>query len=346
MTKTRAHVILYGKDFFWSIQNQNLFWANVISRAGIELVPIDHGIKHPLVVVEHRVTPRLISERQIKRSRSLLVRVEPPSVNPYQYSKKATGLFDIVLTPTKSSALGPHEDVYHLSLLNNTYRKNASLPNFEEWNRRPFDVAMVLRPNVSFVPGSLYYLRGQLLNELADSGLHAVYAGPSWNESHLSRAKKIIAAAAYVLVSRRLPSFRRHPRARKGTNLSYLGKVRSSAEVYRSARFSVIVENEATYVSEKIFDSLSAGCVPIYVGKQFDKNHPFSNFLIQASGSTNNFGPHDLVPDKQSTKEAFQKLQNYMDWLSSEESEFWTVDAYSRRLASKIKKNMRNLIAE
>lgn len=57
------------------------------------------------------------------------------------------------------------------------------------------------------------------------------------------------------------PAWRRYP--------SYRGTVRNKWDVFPRYRFSVCYENirdEPGYVTEKIFDSLRAGCVPIYWG--------------------------------------------------------------------------------
>jgi hypothetical protein len=38
-------------------------------------------------------------------------------------------------------------------------------------------------------------------------------------------------------------------------------------------KYSVVIENEASYVSEKLFEALFAGCIPKYVGpnlREFD----------------------------------------------------------------------------
>lgn len=50
---------------------------------------------------------------------------------------------------------------------------------------------------------------------------------------------------------------------------SYRGPVRSKAEVYRNYRFAICYENVRDlpgYITEKVFDAFTAGCVPVYWG--------------------------------------------------------------------------------
>lgn len=49
---------------------------------------------------------------------------------------------------------------------------------------------------------------------------------------------------------------------------NYFGKVKSKAETLMRYKYSLVVENsiEESAVSEKIFDSMASGCVPIYYG--------------------------------------------------------------------------------
>lgn len=55
----------------------------------------------------------------------------------------------------------------------------------------------------------------------------------------------------------------------KKTYSSYKGKVKSKNHTLRNYRYSICFENASGfpgYISEKIFDSLMAGCVPVYFG--------------------------------------------------------------------------------
>ena len=40
----------------------------------------------------------------------------------------------------------------------------------------------------------------------------------------------------------------------------------STVDTMRRYEVAVVIENEPTYVSEKLFDALAAGCIPVYVG--------------------------------------------------------------------------------
>lgn len=64
---------------------------------------------------------------------------------------------------------------------------------------------------------------------------------------------------------------------------SYIGEIEDKANVYQKAKFAYCYENVANlpdYISEKIFDCLLNGCVPIYWGSHTIEDHiPSSCFI-------------------------------------------------------------------
>jgi hypothetical protein len=76
------------------------------------------------------------------------------------------------------------------------------------------------------------------------------------------------------------------------------GVVIDKQEILQSSKFSIVIENDNSYVSEKLIDSLINGSIPIYLGPQL----PFS--II----------PKDVyIPLPQSPKELILMLQNLQD---------------------------------
>lgn len=78
-------------------------------------------------------------------------------------------------------------------------------------------------------------------------------------------------AARHGLLGRVISKFYRHIPTRPGKVYfpSYRGKVASKLETFQKYRFSICYENVRDlpgYITEKIFDSFFAGCVPVYWG--------------------------------------------------------------------------------
>jgi len=74
---------------------------------------------------------------------------------------------------------------------------------------------------------------------------------------------------AWGRIAKRLHEWRRRWQPGKAPFPSYRGKVGKKSEVLERARFCICYENSRGspgYVTEKIFDCFSSGCVPVYIG--------------------------------------------------------------------------------
>jgi hypothetical protein len=52
---------------------------------------------------------------------------------------------------------------------------------------------------------------------------------------------------------------------------NYLGAVDNKSEIMRTYQISIVIENSADFISEKLFDSVRSGCVTIYIGPDLVK---------------------------------------------------------------------------
>ena len=192
----------------------------------------------------------------------VLIRTEPSVVSPKSYSHKYLASFDLVLTmgtgvSINEEPLGWPQDFGQ--------QNSLSLPELANRFDKP---VMVASDKISFVAGELYSLRRQALFSIPE----IVLFGFAWgNRIHVKLLRLIkellIALMARVQLSPLAARyFFRRPK-------SYAGQVENKREAISAYKYSVVIENEAGYVSEKLFDALFAGCIPIYVGpslREFD----------------------------------------------------------------------------
>lgn len=135
---------------------------------------------------------------------------------------------------------------------------HAFIPKFttnDFANRRP--ITMIAGGKNSFEPGALYFERVkwiQFFEEKRAKGLILAKTfdlyGRGWTwlfETHRDWLKKI---------------------GYRGYLTSYAGNVESKFETLQKYRFAIAYENQVApgYITEKIFDCLFAGCIPIYYG--------------------------------------------------------------------------------
>lgn len=92
---------------------------------------------------------------------------------------------------------------------------------------------------------------------------------------------------------------------------NYKGSVKNKIQTMERYRSALIVENSLNYVSEKLFDSFSARCIPVYVGPDLERYGIPSSLYLQAE------------PDQKSVIKAISSVQeiDYEYWLN--ELEVW-----------------------
>ena len=118
---------------------------------------------------------------------------------------------------------------------------------------------------------------------------------------------------------------------------NYLGEVEDKKEVLSKYKYSIVIENSSDYLSEKLFDVMFSGCIPIYVGPNL-ANYEIPDYLyIQAK------------PEISDIKEKIlnAKSKDYSEWL--DKLRIWSKDPktynnWSKDLfVSKIFSNIENL---
>jgi hypothetical protein len=119
---------------------------------------------------------------------------------------------------------------------------------------------MVNADKLSFIKGEMYSLR-----RISMRALPLDTYGIGWENSFLKKCKILIGELQIVIANNLLPNWAAskgwfsRPRNFKG---SVINKILTMEE-YRHA---LVIENDCSFVSEKLFDALFAGCIPVYVG--------------------------------------------------------------------------------
>lgn len=127
-------------------------------------------------------------------------------------------------------------------------------------NRAPLCV-LVNSDKWSFCRGSQYWLRAGV----ASLDAQVQVFGFGWDSHQVVRLLHRVHAFLTAIFSGELPQSQgikfllSRPR-------NYLGTVKSKQAEMEKYKVALVVENSAEVVTEKIFDALFAGCIPVYVG--------------------------------------------------------------------------------
>lgn len=212
---------------------------------------------------------------------AILIRQETDSVYPGQYSKRVEKEYGLILTLGAvrkirkhdfflghayiHSSNPPHPTALDLNfvevLKDRTVRQIYDISN---WKSRPIYFSFVGANKVGLNPKGNYGVRRKLVDSLASSGLE-VY-GPLWNDGLKRRLINRVSMLIWGLKTHQLPPvltlfrdiFRKYKNAK--------GEVENKQSVLLDSKYSLIVENSDFIITEKLFDVILAGSIPIYYG--------------------------------------------------------------------------------
>lgn len=230
------------------------------------------GPKDSLLVLD--ANPKalnIIADLRLPKSRCILVRNEPIVVCPLNYQPSTEALFGKIIDVGRKLPAS----TMSVPCPRKVWRSTPFTPR-----QKRSDTPVLMNANkMSFVKGELYSLRRTLLHHV-----HTDLFGPNWDSSYFSRLKTFVAELWIALAAKQRISWRalsswfaKHP--------NWRGLSADKFATYLKYKYVFAIENSADYMSEKLMDALTAGCIPIYVGP------PVEEFGI----------PSDLVVTSQPT---------------------------------------------
>lgn len=199
--------------------------------------------------------------RHVPKRHRVLVVLEPPQTAPYIYRSRTTLLFGSIF------AASP---VWANMLQGSSFRWPVQVPN-ELPPRIPYRFASTLisANKRSAIKGSLYSLRRAVVHQARESNYNLGLFGVGWSSNRGLQTIDGIRSAVKACRYWELPDL--------SESLSFaqpqqsMGFQVNKYACLAAAPTTVVVENSATYVSEKLFDALITKTVPVYVGPQLER---------------------------------------------------------------------------
>jgi len=229
----------------------------------------------------------------------VLIRQEPRIVLPQTYTNKNTINFDHIID------IGKPKSSLH-TVLNWPQDLTSYLKNPKTKNDR---VVIVNSNLLNLRRGENYSLRRQAINNIKDLDLY----GYQWNNSLVRKLHTFfIELKKYAFKVRDLKMQGVRNYFRHFNN--YLGEVEDKRMVISMYKYCLVIENSSEYLSEKIFDALLSGCIPIYIGPDLNSYEIPSFLYLQAQPN---------IADIRSKIKAAKKI-NYEEWRES--LDIWLAD--------------------
>ncbi len=291
------------------------------------------------------------------KSIAVLIRSEPFAVFPAQYSKRVLNKYGLVIT------LGHKEkDIGNFYYLENPY---TYLPNpnrqmteglnvsniliskefdeqfeFKNWEKRQILMSLIASNKVSCVLESNYDLRRSLAYALSKNFLE-IY-GELWNANARSKLKHRMGVALHGVINLTPLNLKSIYGSFFKRYKNYVGVVEDKHLIVKQSKFSLVIENSNEYMSEKFFDAIINGSIPIYYGPEFDKmGIPGEEIAIRHNESAE-------MLEKKITNLTNNEIKNYLssmkDFLNSKDfKDRWNSDVVYKKIACKIREHHRPL---
>jgi hypothetical protein len=250
------------------------------------------------------------------KANKILVRQEPKMVLPDIYNSQKIRNFDLVINvgkpKDKTSKNINWPQKLNLPISNSTIRDNSK--------------AVLINSNLlSLDINEMYSLR----RDVCFNSDYVDLYGYGWNMDLKSMLRVfIIELRKYVLRPQhiRLKGLKYYFRKQR----NYKGSVENKIFTMEKYKIAIVIENTPNYVSEKLFDSLSAGCIPVYVGPDLIKYEIPSNLYIQAQPNNESILTSIEKAKKIDYAIWFKELEN---WFKSDDTkDNWSDETFLTRL--------------
>ena len=259
-----------------------------------------------------------------------LIRVEPVVVNPFQYQERIQNKYGSIVVISPNELKGP-KNLYWES----GYIDFEKIEKTSNHNRN--GIALINENKFSFVPGSNYKLRKKVIDEFIKNKQSLNLAGMNWDNGNAWHFRKQVSALRVAIknhqgVALSQMQFRIMV---KSPWIDYFGRVESAQSFLAKSKFAIVIENDSTYVSEKLLNALIAGCIPIYAGPPLSIYGIPPEIAINVGKQPNEFLNAYLATPAPELEEVRRNGQN---WIQSEGArKRWSVTEGFGRLLDIIK---------
>lgn len=270
---------------------------------------------------------------------NVLILWEPASVMPWQYKLENYSRFNLVIPMSKWRAekLGIQQYAFH------PYDADPS-KIASPFSVRSGKIIMINAAKFSAGKSSLYGLRRETSKILHREFQGYDLFGADWDMNKSTEIRKRIAALRNSINAREGISVREFTSLLWYRYPEHRGFVKDKFEILSEYQLSLVIENDIDWITEKVFDSIFAGCIPVYVGpvliREFRK---LENCLIRCEPDARsiinrlkNLSDSELLEKKYAI---FDFIQNY----DFSEKGFWSSNHQWTRISNIIRANLERL---
>jgi hypothetical protein len=263
----------WGQSIDSSTTGPLAFLFKRLESQGFQIVGQEDEAAQCFVSIQHNRSVYKSTDNMKYLKHKILVSYEPKTASPKEYRTSVVEKYNSVIRWSSMHRTSLRETVspagiYWHSLVEEKLSKYAN-------RRRAWEsISLINAHKHSVIPGSLYSLRREAIQRVAASfpDYEVTLAGSNWDAGKAYVLESNLRSLSLALFSGNKPELRNLSRKLKThPNLNIVGQVDDGLDLLSRANFALVIENEATYVTEKLPNAILAGCIPIYCGPNLEQ---------------------------------------------------------------------------
>jgi hypothetical protein len=319
-----ATPIVTGKNFSTSLQEE---LSNRLSADSEENLPSKSNNVLLCTDFDLRILTRRL--RYLSQyTHKVLLRFEPEVVNPLGYTKIFESKFDAIIRVGR-----PISEAEFALPWPQPSLKFAEVQGIGERVQNEFPI--INANKISLIPGELYSLRRHLAQHIPG----VVLFGNGWGSPFRHRLRPLLVAALVALVAGKFRLsgmkhwFSKYP--------NWRGSAEDKQLTLSQFKSALVIENSRDFLSEKLFDAWSAGCIPVYVGLEDLSSFGLPGHLVVRAEPNMRSVRSALATATSIDSAAF--ITAVRTWLESPAChEVWGMESFIEELAARLRQIVRD----
>ena len=280
----------------------------------------------------------------------VLIRIEPVSIFPSQYKRSIEQKFKLIINPGKKLNASQNKSDYVGWPYK--YNLNPGVPkqndpdlnyaignalankvfNVESWNKKSNKIVFIAANKVSPTSKSNYKIRRRIVKKMGQDEID-VY-GDLWKSSISKKVYHRLSVCLFSLKSGYFPNFIEIYGNLFTKYKTIIGVIPNKHSIIQKYKFSLVIENSSDYCSEKLFDAIINGSIPIYVGPKNDQIQLPNNLYYWSSGSINEIRNFISTLNSKQVSDMLKAMENFIQ--SKIFSNYWTSEKVYFQISEKV----------
>ena len=302
-------------------------YSSLLELSGKQVkVTINSSSRSDICIYSDIPNPKI----KLKGKFNVLLMIEPETVLPRQYTQSIMKRFNLVIpmSPWRAERLGLKDWAFFPLEV----RQVGQVSKDEKL--RVKEVVMLNAAKFSAHNRSNYGLRRKISKRLHELEFDYELIGANWQMSKWKELRERIWAIRKETLCWRAPNLFEALSEFTYRYPEYRGPTENKLNELAKFMYALVIENESDWITEKLVDAISAGCVPIYIGPDLARLPLLQRCVIEINPSLESivkFFAQDNRALYREKKSFIDNVQNYEEDLKK-----LSLEISARRIAAQI----------